>query len=164
MYGITGKNVRQTVRTAKQSLVQPYRPLERLLNMTPEQETTIYDHIIQNDRKKEWLIEGQVLKWIEETIHCPRSYAGLARFLDGHADTVIRTTVTLQEDPRLLVPRAWLDVRMALITKMVPLTCCELIYNIDETGLSDWEDRGPKKAFAFAESFEEGCIMVWTAA
>jgi hypothetical protein len=38
---------------------------------------------------------------------------------------------------------------------MVLLACCELIYDIDETGQSDWEDRRPKRVPALAESFGE---------
>jgi hypothetical protein len=88
-------------------------------------------------------------------MHCPWYDAWLARFLHGHADTVMRITVTPREDPMLQAARVWLDRYMALIAKVVPLVCCELIYNIDEAGLSDWEDGSPKKVLASAESFGE---------
>jgi hypothetical protein len=155
IYGITGENMRQTVRTTKQSLIQPDYPPGRALQMTPEQETEICDPILEHDRERRWLTEGSILKWIEETVHCPRSSAWLARFLGRHTDKVVRTTVTPQEDPRLQVPKAWLDHDVALIAKLVPLACCELIDNMDGSGPSDLEDRRPKKVLASAESFGE---------
>jgi hypothetical protein len=55
-------------------------------------------------------------------------------------------------------PRFWLDRYMNLISKMVPLACCELIYSIDEAGLSNWQDRRPKKVLLSAESFEKATL------
>jgi hypothetical protein len=72
--------------------------------------------------------------------------------MERHADTVIETTFTPQEDSRLQVPRSWLDQYMALIAKVVPLACCELIYSIDKTGFSYRED-WPTKLLASTESF-----------
>jgi hypothetical protein len=132
--------------------------------MTPEQEIAVCDHIIQHDRERKGLTEGKILKWIEETMHCLRSYASLARFSDRHTETVVRTTVAPQEDPKLQVPRADLDRYMALIAKVVQLAYCELIYNINETSLSDWEDRRPQKVLASGSLSEKSYIMVWGAA
>jgi hypothetical protein len=137
IYGITGENLGQATRTAKQSRVQPFRPPGRPLIMTPEEERAVCDHIIQQDRDRKWLTKGQTRKWIEETMHCSRSYVWLARFLDRDADTVIRNPVTPQGDPRLQFPTAWLDCHIALNAKVIPLACCELIYNINETGFLD---------------------------
>jgi hypothetical protein len=57
----------------------------------------------------------------------------------------MKSTVHPQEDPRLQIPRTWLERYLALITKIVPLASSELIFNMDETGLSNWEERKAKK-------------------
>jgi hypothetical protein len=89
-----------------------------------------------------------VLKYIEEKHGHVQSFAWFGRFLDRHSSEIIRNTAAAQENPRLEVPRAWLDQYLGLITKMVPVACCELIYSVDETGLSDWEERRSKQVIA----------------
>jgi hypothetical protein len=46
-----------------------------------------------------------------------------------------------QEHLRFQVPRCSLDSYIQLIKNYVPKILAELIFNIDETGLSDWEER-----------------------
>jgi hypothetical protein len=46
--------------------------------------------------------------------------------------------------PRLQVPGRQLDLSIDLNKKWVPLVPAELIFNLDETGLSDWEDSSSK--------------------
>jgi hypothetical protein len=45
-----------------------------------------------------------------------------------------------QEQLRLGIPREYLNDYISLIKKYVPLVPAELIFNLDETGLSDWEE------------------------
>jgi hypothetical protein len=51
-----------------------------------------------------------------------------------------------QELQRRQIPRSYLDRYLAVINSWVPLVRAELIFNLDETGLSDWEERKPKPA------------------
>jgi hypothetical protein len=52
----------------------------------------------------------------------------------------VKQKVSPQEQRLLQVPRSDLDEDIALIQTLVPLVLAELIYNLNETGLSDWEE------------------------
>ena len=54
-----------------------------------------------------------------------------------HGDELTKTEISPQEELRLKVPRTYLIEFMNLVEKII-------VYNIDETGLSDWENRKPK--------------------
>jgi hypothetical protein len=49
-----------------------------------------------------------------------------------------------QEQLRPRIPREYLNDYISLIKEDVPLVPVELIFNLDETGLFDWEERETK--------------------
>jgi hypothetical protein len=57
----------------------------------------------------------------------------------GNGGIIIRTTVVPQEQLRLRIPPEYLNEYISLIKEYVSLVPAELIFNLDETGLSDWE-------------------------
>jgi hypothetical protein len=78
----------------------------------------------------------------------------LRTFLDWHESKVARTIVHPQEQIKLQVLRCWLDEYIQLIKKYVPTVPAELIFNIDETGLSDWEERKDKPVLIPSDQIE----------
>jgi hypothetical protein len=52
---------------------------------------------------------------------------------------------TTQEGTRLEVPRVFLDETISCLREFVQRMKAELILNLDEVGMSDWEDRKDKK-------------------
>lgn len=65
-------------------------------------------------------------------------------FIGRHQDSIKKTVISPQEDLRLTVPRICLIQYLDLIKVLIQIRAAELIYNIDEIGLSDWEERKPK--------------------
>jgi hypothetical protein len=53
--------------------------------------------------------------------------------------------LSTQEQPQFQVPSAYSDEYLAVIQTFVQLVPVELIYNLDETGLRDWEERGEEE-------------------
>jgi hypothetical protein len=72
------------------------------------------------------------------------TYGWLRTFLDRHRSQVRRAVVHPQEYVRLQVSSCWLDSYIQFIKNYVPKIPAELIFNLDETGLSDWEERKEK--------------------
>jgi hypothetical protein len=68
----------------------------------------------------------------------------MKRFLDRHKSEVSGVTVALQEKVRLEVPRYYLEEYLTLIKKIGPTVPAELLFNLDETGLSERENRRSK--------------------
>jgi hypothetical protein len=59
--------------------------------------------------------------------------------------------VSPQELPRLQTLRRYLQGYIDLLRAYVPLIPSQLIFNLNETGLSDWEERKPKPVLITSE-------------
>jgi hypothetical protein len=84
------------------------------------------------------------LNLVEERFQQTVTYGWLALFLDRWQDNIIRTVVKPQEQLRFQIPREYLNDYISLIKTSTPLVPVELIFNLDETGLSDAEERKAK--------------------
>jgi hypothetical protein len=65
-------------------------------------------------------------------------------FVFGETCESDRSVGRHQENVRLEVPDEYLDQYIRLITEYAPLVPTELLFNIDESGFSDWEEHKPK--------------------
>jgi hypothetical protein len=68
----------------------------------------------------------------------------MASFLKKHTNLICRSVVRPQENVGLEVLHEYLDEHITLIKELVPLVPMELLFDIDETGFSDWANRKPK--------------------
>jgi hypothetical protein len=68
----------------------------------------------------------------------------MKRFLDRHTSEVSGVTVAPQEKVGLEVPRYYLEEYLMLTKNIVPIVPTELLFDLDETRLSEWENRRSK--------------------
>jgi hypothetical protein len=73
------------------------------------------------------------------------TYGWVTTFLVRHPDGVCRAVVCPQEKPCLEIPRTFLDRYLALIREYIPLVPTKLIFNINKSGFSDWEECSPRE-------------------
>jgi hypothetical protein len=88
--------------------------------------------------------QREILNFVEEHFQKTVTYVQLASLLERWEGIVIRTTVVRQEQLRLRIPREYLNDYTSLIKEYMSLVPAELIFNLDETGLSDWEEQKMK--------------------
>jgi hypothetical protein len=62
-------------------------------------------------------------------------------FLIRHRDESFETESVPQENPRPEVPRDFLEAAIESFRDHVHNGCAELIFNLDEIGISEWEDK-----------------------
>jgi hypothetical protein len=62
----------------------------------------------------------------------------------------IQTRSTPQEEQRLQVPRAFLERTVRDLNKHVQGCISELVFNLDEVGIPDWEDRNARRVVVVA--------------
>jgi hypothetical protein len=62
-------------------------------------------------------------------------------FVLRHLDDVIQTKSAPQEEQRLQVPRVFLKRTVKALHDHVQGCVADLVFNLDEVGISDWEDR-----------------------
>lgn len=66
-------------------------------------------------------------------------------FVRRHSDKLFQTKSIPQENPRLQVPRVFLEAALEGFRDHVHGACAELLFNLDEIGISEWEDRVARK-------------------
>jgi hypothetical protein len=66
-------------------------------------------------------------------------------FIGRHLTELMETTSPRQEEPRLQVPRIFLDETIEAMKEPVHLRPSDLAFNLAQVAISDWEDRRPKR-------------------
>jgi hypothetical protein len=66
-------------------------------------------------------------------------------FTDRHLDELQICHFLSQEDMQMAVPRAYLEEHTHLLKTHVTGKVAELVFNLDELGSADWEDRKANK-------------------
>jgi hypothetical protein len=62
-------------------------------------------------------------------------------FRTRHAKQLFETKRALQENPRLELPRVFLQAWLHGFRDHIHQACAELVFNLDEIEISEWEDR-----------------------
>jgi UDP-2,3-diacylglucosamine pyrophosphatase LpxH len=62
-------------------------------------------------------------------------------FITGHTHELFETKSIPQEYPRLKVPLVFLEAAIDAFRNNVHNACAELVFNLDEIGVTEWEDR-----------------------
>jgi hypothetical protein len=66
-------------------------------------------------------------------------------FVKRHAEHLFETESIPQENPRLEVPRIVLEAAIEGFREYIHNVCGELVSNLDEIGISEWEDRTQRR-------------------
>jgi hypothetical protein len=75
----------------------------------------------------------------------PVSRGWVNSFVGRHLDRLCKAKSASQEAQRLEVPCCFLDEVVRCLTQFVQGCVAELVFNLDEVGISEWEDRTTKK-------------------
>jgi hypothetical protein len=147
-FGIELAHVRKIRSKAEKKPKPPYRPAA----LNEDQTAAVVTFIENGHRTRNCVTQRDVLSFIERNFQKCLSCQWMVSFLKKHANLNCRSVVRPQENVRLKVPYEYLDQHIRLIKKYVPLAPTELLFNIDESSFSDWEERKPK------------CVMIPTEA
>jgi hypothetical protein len=131
---------RKSVQKREKSNYPPHPPLK----LNEDQERSVLEFIQNGFTSGNYVTQREILNLVEERFQKTVTSGWLASFLDRWQDHIIRTVVKPQEQLRLQIPREYLNDYISLIKTYTPLVPAELIFNLDETGLSDWEERKAK--------------------
>jgi hypothetical protein len=91
-----------------------------------------------------YVVKRKLVNYAEANFRANLTYGWIRSFLELRTDFLRETIVAPGELPRLQVPRQYLNQSIGFIKNWVSLIPDELIYNLDETGLSDWKDSKSK--------------------
>jgi hypothetical protein len=119
---------------------EPQRPLA----LDPDQEADIVCFIREQLGSQNYATHRDILNYVEERFNKTLTYGWMKRFLDRRKTEVSGVTVAPQEKVRLEVMCCYLEEYLTLIKKIVPIVPTGLLFNLDETALSEWENRRTK--------------------
>ena len=140
LFNISDGNVRKILCKARKKQNQNGRPFI----LTDDQENLVVAELQSKRTTMDFMTIPQMIRYVEETFQKCITRGWVYRFLYRHRDALIKTEISPQEELRLKVPRTYLIEFMNLVEKIITIVPADLVYNIDETGLSDWENRKPK--------------------
>jgi hypothetical protein len=146
-FDISAGNVAKILCKARKTCRAAGRPL----SLTEEQEASVINYIRETSRARNFITRGAILRFIEETMWKTVTYSWLRSFLSRHGDEISLRVAKPQENPRLQTPRSHLNQYISLIQRLIHLSPAELIFNVDESGLSDWEERKQKEVIVIKD-------------
>jgi hypothetical protein len=124
---------------------KPKEPRGRPQAVDLEAEEIIVTFIADKAKVREFPTKVEVLRFAQENLRSDLSRGWLYDFFGRHSETIGFATAVPQESTRLKVPRAWLQAYLELVALHVNGKHPDFVFNIDETGTSEWEDSKKKK-------------------
>jgi hypothetical protein len=116
-------------------------PIGRALD---EDQSTVAVAFIRNGYSTHSSVtERDLLRFIEINYRKYLTSSWVNSFLKTHGHLICQSIVRPQENVRLEVPHEYLDQSIKLIKECGRLVPSELLFNIKESGFSDWEARRP---------------------
>jgi hypothetical protein len=141
IFGMNVRSVRKCVLRGPQAPSPPGRHL----CFSEEDELLIVQKLCEQYEANKAFTKGQFLTFVISNYNKTVSRGWVDSFLRRHENELKTCRSFPQEDTRFLVPQEYLNQH---ITNMKTLVCgklAELVFNLDEVGSSDWEDRMTRK-------------------
>ena len=140
IYDTSEGNVRKIICRQKKGRKTHGRPL----SLVVENENLLVAQILSKRDTSEFMTIPEIIKYVEEAFKLTITRGWVNSFVFRYKDDLKKSVITAQDQLRLQVPRVYLEEYLDLIEVIIEATPAELVYNIDETGLSDWEEKKPK--------------------
>jgi hypothetical protein len=100
-------------------------------------------------------MRGDIMDYCASQFKIKSSRGLVNSFVLQHSDDVIQTTSGAQEWQWSQVPGVFLERITQHLHEYVQGCVAELVFNLDEVGISDWENRKTKKVTALAAMFAQ---------
>jgi hypothetical protein len=88
---------------------------------------------------------SQLLHYVSESYKLPITKGWVNSFIGRHLEELAEVKSYPQESTRLCVPREFLEKTVMNLREQVHDRVAELVFNLDEVGCGEWEDRQSKK-------------------
>jgi hypothetical protein len=98
------------------------------LALTEDEESPAIRLIRDGQSSGNYVTQRDVLNFVESQVQKCLACRWVEYFLQCHADIVCKTILARQENPRLQVPKQFLDDYVKLIKEYVPIVPTELIF------------------------------------
>jgi hypothetical protein len=125
--------------------LSPPKSHGRHLAVDAESNATILAWIKKQAGKNAAVTRTDNKNYCREVCRLEVSRGRVDSFIIRHSAELTEQKSSPQEEPRFQVPRIFLEKTIRRIHETLQGCPLDLVFNLDEVGLSDWEDRKPKK-------------------
>jgi hypothetical protein len=140
-----------TERTVRRALLrgpEDPNPPGRHRALSPDVESDLITLVIGAFRSGNPLNNKELLKTVRERYDPKLTKGWVHAFVGRHLDVLQECRSLPLEDARLTVPREQLEEHITNMKTLLVGKYSELVFNLDEVGSSEWEERKPKKVIA----------------
>jgi hypothetical protein len=109
--------------------------------MDEDHEHEILAWISQHAAKSTPLTLRDIREHVTTKYDLPTTRGWVNSFIGRHIDEICQMKSSPQEAEGLEVPRCFLDQKLLCIAEFVQGRPTELVFKLDEVGISEWEDR-----------------------
>jgi hypothetical protein len=120
------------------------KPRGRHRAISAEAETDILNWIRKSWEKSSPVTRTDIRHYCEAQFATPVTCGWVDSFISRNATEIIEAQSQPQEEPRLQVPRTFLEETLRAMGDAVHGCPADLVFNLDEVGISEWEDRKVK--------------------
>jgi hypothetical protein len=113
--------------------------------MDEDREREILAWISQQAAKRTPITRRNLREHVTTKYDLPTTRGWVNSFISRHIDEICQMKSSPQEAEHLEVPRCFLDQTLLRISEFVQSRPAELVFNLDEVGISEWADRKTKK-------------------
>jgi hypothetical protein len=117
----------------------PWRGRHR--ELSPEGEHMLMEWIAKKAHDNTVVTRTELLSYCIATFGTAVTRGWVDSFLSRHVAELFETKSSPQENERLEVPRGFLEAVIECIRTHVQNACADLVCNLDEIVISEWEDR-----------------------
>jgi hypothetical protein len=108
-------------------------------------EQHLIDWITKNAQNNTAINRTELLHYCSETFGAAVAPGWVDSFLFRHKLELSETINRLQENPQHEILRSFLDTMIACLSEHMPGSCAQLLFNLDDVCISEWEDRARRK-------------------
>jgi hypothetical protein len=112
---------------------------------SPEDEHALVEWIAKKAHNTTAVTRTELLNYCIAVFGTAVTRGWVDSFLSRHAAELFETKSSPQDNQRLEVPRVFPEAAIEGIRTHVQNVCADLVFNLDEIGISEWEDRVEKK-------------------
>ena len=109
------------------------------------------NHIVGSSDQAKFLTQKEILNYIEHHFGKSPTSGWFHSFTERYPDIIKIGTSLPQEDRGLTVPRIHLEEHIRNLKKYVEGAFADLVFNLDEVGSSDWEDKAKRQVYVHVD-------------
>jgi hypothetical protein len=123
----------------------PPKSRGRHLGVDPDSDANIFPWIKKQTDTNAAVTRNDIKNYCDEVGRLQVSRGWVHSFILPHDAELTEKKSSPQEEPRLQVPRIFLEETIGSMHETLQRCPADFVFNLDEVGISDWKDRKPKK-------------------